>query len=87
MGIWKRKTKIKINYTLCGDGIGVDPRTCKKCLVICDPAVFLLHQSFDAEQTDEYDPDKWRITPLWLSLCTKCNKCVEICPENAITIS
>lgn len=86
MRFFKRKTKIRVNYTLCGDGIGVDPRACRKCLLVCEPAVFLLHQSFDVQQADDYDPDKWRITPLWLSLCTKCYQCVHLCPEGAISV-
>ena len=76
-----------MDYTLCGDGVGVDPRACRKCLLICEPAVFLLHQSFEVKQANEFDPDKWRTTLLWLSLCTKCNQCEDICPENAITDS
>jgi NAD-dependent dihydropyrimidine dehydrogenase PreA subunit len=81
------KTKIKIDYSKCGDLSSVDPRKCGKCLKICDPAVFLLHQSLDFEdQNDPYDPQIWRVTPVYLSLCTRCMKCVEVCPEKAITV-
>ena len=83
----RNKTKISIDYSVCGDGNDVDPRSCGKCLRICDPAVFLLHQTVGAEEPDPYDPQIWRITPLWPSLCTKCMKCVEICPKQAITVS
>ncbi len=41
---------------LCGDGTGVDPRACCKCLRACDPAVFLLHQTFGAQEADPCDP-------------------------------
>jgi NAD-dependent dihydropyrimidine dehydrogenase PreA subunit len=80
-----RKTKIIIDYTKCGDGVGVDPRECTKCLKICEPALFLLHETMDVED-DPYDPQLWRITALYPSLCTKCMKCVEVCPEQAIQV-
>jgi len=81
-----KKTKISIDYSICGDGNNVDPRECGECLRVCDPALFLLHQTLNAEQKDSLDPDIWRITPLYPSLCTRCMKCVDICPEKAITV-
>ena len=81
-----RKTKITIDYSKCGDGIGVDPRECAKCLKICPPAIFLLHETIGAEEVNVFDPQIWRITPLYPSLCTKCMKCVEVCPEEAIEV-
>jgi len=81
-----KKTKIKIDYKKCGDGIGVDPRGCCKCLQICEPAVFLLHQTIGAIEEDIYDPKKWRVSPLWPSLCTHCMKCVISCPQKAIIV-
>jgi len=80
------KTNIKIDYDKCGEYGRVDPRNCSKCLKVCDPAVFLRHETLKIEQ-DPYDPQFWRITAVWTSLCTRCFKCVEICPENAIIIS
>lgn len=80
------KTRITIDYTKCGEHSTVDPRGCGKCLKVCDPAVFLMHQPLNIEQ-DPYDPQLWRITAVWLSLCTRCLKCVEVCPEKAITVS
>jgi NAD-dependent dihydropyrimidine dehydrogenase PreA subunit len=80
-----RKTKIIIDYTKCGDGVGVDPRDCAKCLQICEPALFLMHETLDVKD-DPYDPQLWRVTALYPSLCTKCMKCVEICPEHAIKV-
>ena len=83
----KKKTKITIDYSVCGDGNRIDPRECGKCLRICDPAIFLLHQTLDVVEEDPNDPQIWRITPLWLSLCTRCMKCVDICPGKAIKIT
>ena len=81
------RTKIKIDYSKCGDKNKIDPRDCGKCLKICDPAIFLLHESLDYEkENDPYDPQIWRVTPVYLSLCTRCMKCVEVCPEKAITV-
>jgi formate hydrogenlyase subunit 6/NADH:ubiquinone oxidoreductase subunit I len=82
-----KKTRITINYAVCGDGHKVDPRACGTCLRTCRPALFTLHQSFGKKEEDPYNPRFWRITPLWVSLCTKCMKCVEACPEKAISVT
>ena len=80
------RTRIVIDYALCGDGKGVDPRSCSACLRICDPALFLLHQTFGVED-DPLDPQKWRVTPLWIDRCSRCMKCVSACPAGAIAIN
>lgn len=82
-----KKTKITIDYSICGDGNKIDPRECCKCLQICDPAIFLMHQTIGTEEKDPLDPQIWRVSPLWLSLCTRCMKCVELCPEKAINVT
>jgi formate hydrogenlyase subunit 6/NADH:ubiquinone oxidoreductase subunit I len=82
-----KKTRIAIDHSICSGGSKIDPRDCCKCLQICEPAVFLLHQTLGAEEEDPYDPRLWSITPLWLSLCTRCMKCVEVCPEGAVSVS
>ena len=82
----KGKTRITIDYTKCGDGAGVDPRECGVCLRVCDRAVFLLHQTIGAREEDSLDPTKWRVTALWLDLCTRCMKCVESCPAKAVSV-
>jgi len=82
----KGKTRITIDYARCGDGIGADPRECGTCLRICDPAVFLLHETLGAVEDDPCDPQKWRVTPLWPDLCTRCMKCVQTCPQGAVSV-
>jgi len=82
-----RRTRIAIDYGLCGDGVGVDPRGCCLCLRACDPAVFLLHETLGAREEDPLDPQAWRVTALWPSLCTRCGKCVSACPCGAITVT
>ena len=82
-----RKTKIKIDYQKCGDGKGIDPRSCAKCLKICKPAIFILHETLGAEEENPFDPQKWRITPLYPSLCNHCLECVQVCPIQAIAVN
>ena len=84
----KKRTKIKIDYSKCGEKGKIDPRNCGLCLRTCDPAVFIMHETIGTEkqQEDPHDPQDWRITPIWGSLCSGCFKCVEICPEQAISI-
>jgi ferredoxin len=81
-----RAARISIDYALCGDGHGVDPRACGVCLRACAPAVFLLHQSFGVTERDPFDPQLWRITVMWPTLCTRCMKCVEVCPVQAVSV-
>lgn len=81
-----KKISIKVDQSICGGGARIDPRSCAKCLRICAPAVFLLHQTFGVEN-DKYDPQIWSIKAMWPTLCTLCMKCVDICPEKAITIT
>jgi NAD-dependent dihydropyrimidine dehydrogenase PreA subunit len=80
------RTRITIDSARCGDGVGVDPRECGLCLRICEPAVFVLHQTLDADEPDPYDPQMWRVTPLWPSLCTGCQACAAACPQQAIEV-
>jgi NAD-dependent dihydropyrimidine dehydrogenase PreA subunit len=48
--------------------------------------VFLLHQSFGVEEKDPFDPQAWRVTVMWPTLCTACMKCVQACPRKAIRV-
>jgi NAD-dependent dihydropyrimidine dehydrogenase PreA subunit len=81
-----RRTRITIDYTRCGDGVGVDPRECCRCLKVCAPAVFLLHETLGVREHDPFDPQKWRVTPMWASLCDACMECVEACPRQAVRV-
>jgi polyferredoxin len=39
----KKRTKINIDYSICGEKGKIDPRDCGLCLRACDPAVFVMH--------------------------------------------
>jgi len=80
------KTKIKIDYSKCGPKGKVNPWNCGKCLNVCDPCVFLRHEDLKVFKEDTNDPQDWQITAVWPSVCNRCLKCVELCPENAITV-
>lgn len=80
------RNKITIDYSKCGEDAKVDPRDCGRCLRACDPAVFLMHEALNMP-LDPYDPQFWKITAVWTSLCTRCMKCVEVCPEHAISVA
>ncbi len=61
------------------------PQECRKCLDACPPAVFIIYPR-DGRKPGKAT-ENWAIMPLFLSLCTGCDICEEICPENAITVS
>ncbi|GAG72038.1 unnamed protein product, partial [marine sediment metagenome] len=46
------KTKIRIDYSKCGENGKVDPRDCHKCLEVCDPCVFLMHEALGYKEED-----------------------------------
>lgn len=61
------------------------PQECLRCLDECPPAVFQIHPR-DGRKPGVPTVD-WVITPVLLSLCTGCNVCEEVCPQDAIKVS
>jgi len=75
--------KIEIDQSKCQT-----PFYCKKCLQICPQAVFYV-MALKQERFKETDPRElgsYMLIPLFASKCTVCNRCVEVCPVDAIKI-
>lgn len=45
-----------------------------------------MHPTIEDEHPDPHNPEIWQIDAIWLSKCTGCMRCVEVCPEQAITV-
>jgi len=75
--------KIEIDYSKCQT-----PFHCKKCLQICPQAVFYVAvmEQTRFKETDPRQPGSYMLIPLFVSKCTVCNRCVEVCPADAIKI-
>ncbi len=76
--------KIKIDNTKC-----TVPFWCKKCLQTCPQVVFQVYckEVLKFKETDPREPGKYEVLPVRRDKCIMCNKCTDVCPENAITIT
>jgi ferredoxin len=84
--IWGRPfPKITIDLKKC-----TVPFLCKKCLQICPTAVFHVARVMSREERlKEMDPrvdGNYVIFASRRDKCTVCNKCIEVCPVDAIKI-
>ncbi|KYK37695.1 MAG: 4Fe-4S dicluster domain-containing protein [Theionarchaea archaeon] len=70
--------EIEVDHQRC-----TEPEKCGRCLKVCSPQVFALHPA----EEDVTNPSRWMVDPVWVSFCIQCNRCVEECPEHAITIT
>ena len=61
------------------------PRDCHKCLDACPGGVLMTYPR-DGRKPGKAAQD-WAIMPVFLTLCTGCKICEEICPQNAITVN
>lgn len=61
------------------------PQECRKCLDECPQGVFHIYPR-DGRKPGQ-PTENWAIAPLFLSLCSGCEICEEICPQDAITVS
>lgn len=75
---------ININRELC-----TTPFDCKRCLRVCPPAVFAVNAAkmIRGTELDKKEPGNYVLIPLYRDKCTACNKCVEVCPVGAITLT
>ena len=66
------------------------PFLCKRCLLICPEAVFSVHRVMAKEERlKEMDPridGNYIVGAHYVNKCTLCNKCIEVCPVDAIKI-
>ena len=72
--------EIEVNQEKCKS-----PRECRKCLEVCTEGVFMNHPRVGRKPGKK--TEDWAIRPLFLSLCTACKICEEVCPKSAIRVS
>lgn len=60
------------------------PQDCRVCLDTCPQGVFRIFPR-DGRKLGKVTED-WAIGPLFLSLCTACGICSDVCPRQAITV-
>jgi len=65
------------------------PFWCKKCLEACPHLIFWVESLRDErlKETDPREPGLYRLFAVRRDKCTMCGKCVEVCPEGAITVT
>lgn len=76
--------RIKVDSSKC-----LTPFDCKKCLRICPPALFqvVATKVEKFKETNKKEPGSYKLSAYYIDKCTLCNKCIEVCPVNAITIT
>ncbi len=76
--------KIKIDRDKC-----TTPFDCKRCLRICPTAVFSVHavRNERGKETDKTVAGNYALGVSYRDQCTACMKCVEDCPEGALTVT
>ena len=61
------------------------PQDCRVCLDTCPQGVFRIMPK-EARKPGKATED-WVIGTLFLSLCTACGTCSDVCPKKAITVA
>lgn len=84
--IWGKKfPKIIIDHTKC-----TVPFLCKKCLQVCPEAIFSVMEAMGSQkrlkETDPRIDGNYVLGVSRRDRCTVCNKCIEVCPVDAIKI-
>ncbi len=65
------------------------PFYCKKCLETCPTSVFMVAaiKVERGRETNPQEPGSFGIGAPFRDKCTGCNDCIEVCPEDAISIT
>ena len=85
MYIPRKFPKITVDQDKC-----TVPFLCKRCLQICPGAVLRVRRDRAREERlkemDPRIPGNYRLEAHYRNKCTVCNKCIEVCPVDAIKI-
>ena len=81
---WKKAPKIDIDHTKC-----TVPMYCKLCLEACPETCFSVRtvKQERLKESNREEPGAYKLGARLRYNCTMCNKCIEVCPVNAITIT
>lgn len=65
------------------------PFDCKKCLQVCPTSVFMVHavKVEKGRETNPKEPGAYKLAAPMRDKCSVCNDCIDVCPEDAITIT
>ena len=76
--------RIEIDQSKC-----TVPFDCKKCLLVCPTAVFNVRavKVEKYRETDKKEPGAYAAGASYRDKCIVCNRCIEVCPVDAITIT
>ena len=84
-GVPRKLPRITIDNSKC-----TVPFLCKKCLQICPDAVFSVTRIMSKEERlKEMDPridGNYVLSAPRRDKCTMCNKCIDVCPVDALKI-
>ncbi len=73
--------KITVDNSTC-----LGPTECGQCMKTCPMAVFIAGPT-KVWKFRETDPKEFQVYARYYDQCVTCNKCVEICPVSAITVT
>ena len=83
-GAPRKLPRITIDHEKC-----TVPFLCKKCLLACPEAVLAVRAAVKPVRLEETDPridNNYQVKSDYRNKCTMCNKCIDVCPVDAITI-